>query len=395
MIIFSDFKRTGHPCLLFGEDNSGITKRWLNVNLASFSNSEIQHSTKLKFFKFMPEKNNICFCLIFSPFFKMEQRKKKYQKGTWIFRETFSNETVKGSVSLTKKTFEFPEKPKGFDLEFDKKNFPILKIFFFQKGFFSTSCFVGSEDYLAIGSFNGSLEIFKVDQSRMVYSIVGQRGKMMSISSHPIVPSVFCSSGKKITRFWRINMSIKKMQVFSIVHHSGMKFSSFRKDGKTVDFGTLDKTWKSFDLQKQKWVFKKRFLDTISSIFYCENHCLVGVGSGFKVNFFDTRIEKSIFSLKTNYTSIFSLEWTSNNLGLICSGTGKRGFFWDLRKYDHGIPCLKHQDTIVSVAYHPTFKFLFSSSNDKTTKIWGGGDLKKIATLKNHKSKISEGFFFH
>mmetsp|Transcript_42599 Transcript_42599/g.85285 ORF Transcript_42599/g.85285 Transcript_42599/m.85285 type:complete len:413 (+) Transcript_42599:44-1282(+) len=392
MIVFKESKEIGHPYLIFGEKTSNIFKRWLDNNLqfnSNFENLFLKKNIYLKYNKM----NFFPFSLVFSTFLKIELRKKKYQNGTWVLRKFFSSTLISNNLILKRGSFFSSRMRMKKNSFFEKSGFSKFKISFRQKGFFSTSCLFNSDNFLATGLTDGSLVVYKLGKRQPFYHFKNSRSKFIGIDSHPFFPSIICSSKEKITNVWKISNSIRKMQNYSILHDSAINISAFQKEGKSIDFGTLNQVWKSFDIQKQKWIFKHKFSQNISCISYHKWSCLVGIALSSQLILFDTRVRKSLFSLETDQKSILSMEWDKDNLRLFCSGTKKKGNFWDFRKINHRFQCFKHQDSIVSLSFHPVLNFLFSSSRDKTTKVWDGKTLKKVATFRDQKEKIKESYY--
>lgn len=389
MIVSVDFRKSGHPCLIFGEDNMGIKKRLslLYILTLNKKKNEKCHIEKIsicssKFSKYIES--------LFLNFYKFSLRKKRYENIYYILRKYLSWVSLNEQEIPSKKISPFKNKtpcPKITSV----KNIRFLKFGKIDKikDKISSSCFLNDETSICFGLENRTLKIFNSIQNKIKVLIENHQETIINLSSHPIISDLFMSNGIKSSRFWKIGKNIKKNEMLTIFHKNKILNSKFRKNGKIMDFINEDNSWKAYEIENQKWVFSEFFKEKIISFSSNNIDPLIAFGSKKKISIYDFRINKEVIGINKNKSYICSLDWGFGEKLIYAVNTKKEIELWDLRNSKYLYKSSNHIGQINSLISSKHPKFVITTSYDKTTRFWSRESLNNNFTINHKKTFVS------
>jgi len=205
--------------------------------------------------------------------------------------------------------------------------------------------------YLASGSDDCTIKIWKVLDGNLIRTLKGHTGSVYSVSFSQDGKEIASGSGDNTIKLWRVSDGslIKTLKG----HTNSVLSVSFSQDGKFLASGSKDETiklWRVSDGSLIKTL--KGHIDSVNSVSFSQDGKYIASGSS------DETIKL----------------WCVSDGSLI--KTLKGYTFW-----------------VNSVSFSPDGKYLASGSDDDTIKLWRVSDGSLIRTLKGHTGGVTSVSF--
>ncbi|ETN37142.1 uncharacterized protein HMPREF1541_08132 [Cyphellophora europaea CBS 101466] len=233
-------------------------------------------------------------------------------------------------------------------------------------GYALCATFLPGDKIVAIGTKEGTLELFDIASSILLDTIQAHEREIWSMQVSPDGKNLVTGSADKSAKFWDFKViqeevlgTTRKVAKLTLVHTRTLKVADdilavrFSPDSRLIAVSTLDNTIKVF------------FLDSLKLYLTLYGHKL------------------PVLSISISYDSKL----------LVSSAADKNVRIWGLDFGDCHKTFFAHSDSILSVAFVSTNDdgnghHFFSSSKDRTIKYFDGDKFEQIQTLAGHQSEI-------
>ncbi len=273
--------------------------------------------------------------------------------------------------------------------------------------------FSPTEDIIASGSQDQTIEIWRLDRGKRWYTLTGHNNWVTSIAISPDGNILASGSRDQTIEIWRLDRG--KRWYTLIGHQDGVEVVAFSPDGNILASGSRDQTIEIWDLQKGKrWYTLQGHQDRVYGLAFSPDSRLLASGSRDKtVRLWDLQTTKALqvlqdhsdwvrtvtFSpdgqqlatgsrdgmiklwqsqgerwtmqrtLRADQSNVFAIAYSPNGQQL-ASGTSKGIDLWDVTTGVLLETLSDHSSDVLSVLFRPDGLRLASGSSDRTVKIW-------------------------
>ena len=362
MKFIGNLQVTGHPIIKFGEKykNIKIRDHFIGLLLFPISIKKLDQNSR---------KNsdiltaNLQKTLFHFYFFKIESRKKKYELNRKIKEFILSDKTIKLCVNYEKLKpiglFK-SKKPYSIFLDFDRKIYQPIQDISGGKIFF---CFQAGET--GVFSIEAPNKIFldSIKERKTTHVLNSKLLKLNLFSPNPDFPYSFVVSSKNCSEFWEFSNFHQRISINYLYHKDLIAYQKYRQNTKLIDFGTFNKKWKCFDKIVQKYTFSHQFNEYIRSITTNFNDSLTAISTLNYLVIFDNRIGKKVSTLKMDWKSYYSIEWSRNDSNLIL--LGKKTDVWDYMRSTISVKNKPETKNYEKIEFKRNLNLLFLKKKNK------------------------------
>lgn len=371
----------GHPILIFSEKKSHSCDSFFYFKYSKYLKTNIDSNKAF----FDNRKNYFSLSSLFFCAIEKESRKKKFEIFIRNLRFKKINSKIKHQIINLigeGRVLPFFTPPKMFTQKKKRK----IKVFTKESVFCFS--FLGEKDVLVTKSLLGNIEINNYEKKKPSFLIKTKKENLFNFSTSDIFSNIFILSEKKETKIFKICNDPKKLQIFSLKHASLLSSSSFRKGENSIDYIFHGKIWKNFSLESKKWFSIQSFSEPILFMEKSISSPIFALLTTDKINIFDKRLGKNVILIKLSKNQNKALKWSQDFPDLLSYGNSGDIMMWDLRFPKKQRSVKLHQNIISKITVDPSSKLFFSSSHDKTTKIWSKNKYSLIKTFRESRGKI-------
>ncbi|MFH1956910.1 MAG: protein kinase [bacterium] len=244
--------------------------------------------------------------------------------------------------------------------------------------------------YLASGSGDGTIKLWRVSDGKLIRTFKGHANKVVSVSFSPDGKLIASGSWDCTIKIWHVS---KGSLIRTLKGHTGYVNSvSFSPDGKYLASGSEDKTikiWRTSDGSLIRTV--KGHISPVNSVSFSPDGKYFASGSEDKTIKIWSAFDGFLIGTLIGHTDyVRSLSFSPDGK-YIASGSDVLDNtikIWRVSD-DSLIRTLKgHTGKVYSVSFSPDGKFLVSGSQDETIKVWRISNGTLIETLKGHTFKV-------
>ncbi|KAL7752758.1 hypothetical protein RI367_001760 [Sorochytrium milnesiophthora] len=279
--------------------------------------------------------------------------------------------------------------------------------------------FAPDSQYLATGSFSGTIKLWRVPSAEHVGTLQGHQDRVGGISWHPSGvdtsdDTVHLASGASDNQvmLWNIHRLVLDAPLMRLAGHTGRVCrTEFHPSGRFIGSTSFDATWRLWDAETgQELLTQEGHASEVYSIaFQCDGGLAVTGGLDGHAKLWDLRTGRAIFNLQGHMRQVLSTDFAPNGYQ-VCTGSEDNSIkIWDLRAMKSIYTIAAHASLVSQVKYYtasllPDYSnvagkfergngntsgmYLVSGGFDGHVKIWSEGDYKLLKTLEGHEGKV-------
>lgn len=245
---------------------------------------------------------------------------------------------------------------------------------------------------LASGSFDGTIQVWRLGASERKTTLEGHSGAVWSVAISPDGETLASGSEDKTVKLWNLRTGQLENTFFG---HSDAVFSvAFSPDGKTLATVSEDKTIKLWNWQTGELIRTLHGHSAeVQSVAFTPDGKMLATGStDGTVKLWNARTGNLLRTMLGHSDAVWSVAISPDGQTLASASWDRTIKLWDLESGQMLNTLIGHSEQVQSVAFSPDGQMLASGDVSGTIKLWQLSTGTQMGTLKGHSAWVEVAF---
>lgn len=274
-----------------------------------------------------------------------------------------------------------------YNINFSKSRFRDT-IFTDTFGLILSSKFSRDGNFLATGSGNSDIQLWKMPEGSQTANLVGHKSWVVALDISDDNIWLASGSNDKTIKIWNL-LTGECVHTLKGCNES-VRSVAFNKKGNLLISGSEDKTIRVWDISSEKQLIKIKIESAVRAVGFLpgNENIAVSAGSNNKIQFWDLETKSLVKDFDGHKDWVRTFAFSPDGIHLASGSSDKTIKIWNLGTNKCEGNLIGHKHPVMVVAYDDTGETIISSSNDGTIKIWDRMTKQCVKTLIGHNNWV-------
>ncbi|MEO0539711.1 MAG: pentapeptide repeat-containing protein [Cyanobacteria bacterium P01_A01_bin.105] len=225
---------------------------------------------------------------------------------------------------------------------------------------------------------------WSVPQPAELATLEGHQQGVLSIAFSPNNKTLASSSDDRTIKLWSI---AQRTELATLTGHQHVVLTvAFSPDGKTLASGSVDQTIKLWSVARRRAIatFKGHSNRILSVAFSPDGKTLASGSFDQTIKLWSVAQRTEMTTLKGHHNAVLTVTFSPDGQTLASGSFDKTVKLWSMVNHTEIATLKGHENGVLAVVFSPDGELLASGNDDKTIKLWSVAKQREVGTLAGH-----------